>query len=163
MGKMTINSENIFFDIWLNPTYWDRPPSAKIFIDDTCVFEDTIIKDMHIRFKHCCDFEKQHTLTIERTGKTNNQTKFENNFMFDQILNINKIKIDNIDCKNLVEFICEYKPNYPEPWASQQLENGNKLEQILKGTRRLGHNGVWTFKFRSPFYQYLINWIKGNI
>jgi hypothetical protein len=163
MGKKLMESENIMFDIWLSSEYWDKPPAAKIFIDDKCVFNQTITKNTHVKFKYRCSFKQPHILKIERSGKTNNQTKFENNFIFDQILNINKIKIDNIDCKNLVEFICEYKPNYPEPWASQQLKNGNKLEQILKGTRILGHNGVWTFKFKSPFYQYLINWIKGNI
>lgn len=160
---MTIDSENIFFDIWLNPIYWDRPPSAKILIDDTCVFEDVVVEDIHIRFKHLCNFERHHILTIERTGKTNNQTKFENDLVFDQVLNISKIKIDNIDCKNLVDFTCEYKPNYPEPWTSKQQEKGNQLVNILEGTRILGHNGVWTFKFKSPFYQYLIDWIKGNI
>ena len=78
------------------------------------------------------------------------------------MLHIKSIEIDEIDIGALV-YEGVYTPEYPEPWASQQLILGKNLEKILKGTRILGHNGNWTFKFRSPFYQYIINWIKGNI
>ena len=49
-----------------------------------------------------------------------------------------------------------YKPEYPEPWATQQTKIGNKLPETLKNVTKMGHNGTWTFTFDSPFYMWLL-------
>ena len=79
------------------------------------------------------------------------------------ILIIEKIKIDNIDLKNLIQHRCLYTPVYPEPWASQQTDKGKDLPKILNGTMILGHNGEWEFEFKSPVYKFLIDWIKNKL
>ena len=75
--------------------------------------------------------------------------------MKDQILHIRDITIDEIDIGALV-YEGKYRPEYPEPWASQQANAGNKLPITLKNVTEMGHNGTWTFGFSSPFYMWLL-------
>ena len=46
----------------------------------------------------------------------------------------------------------EYKPEYPQPWASEQTD----LPPTLKNVTVMGHNGTWTLSFKSPFYMWLL-------
>ena len=73
----------------------------------------------------------------------------------DQLLHIKNIEIDEIDIGALV-FEGTYTPRYPEPWATQQRESGNKLEETLKNVTQMGHDGEWKFTFSSPFYMWLL-------
>ena len=71
------------------------------------------------------------------------------------MLHIKSIEIDEIDIGALV-FEGVYTPKYPEPWATQQAEQGNKLPETLKNVTQMGHNGTWNFTFTSPFYMWLL-------
>ena len=73
----------------------------------------------------------------------------------DQLLHIKSIEIDEIDLGSLL-FEGVYRPNYPEPWATQQRESGHNIPETLKNSTDLGHNGTWTFTFTSPFYMWLL-------
>jgi hypothetical protein len=73
----------------------------------------------------------------------------------DQLLNIKSIEIDEIDIGALV-YEGVYTPDYPEPWATQQRDAGVVLEKTSKNVTQMGHNGVWTFSFTSPFYMWLL-------
>ena len=73
----------------------------------------------------------------------------------DQLLNIKSIEIDEIDIGALV-YEGVYRPEYPEPCASQQRKAGKELPETLKNVTQMGHNGTWTFTFTSPFYMWLL-------
>ena len=73
----------------------------------------------------------------------------------DQLLNIKRIEIDEIDIGALV-YEGVYTPEYPEPWATQQREAGNDLTASFKNVTKIGHNGEWQFTFSSPFYMWLL-------
>ena len=75
--------------------------------------------------------------------------------MNDQLLNIKSIEIDEIDIGGLV-YEGVYEPTYPEPWATQQKKAGVVLQKTMKNVTCMGHNGVWRFKFQSPFYMWLL-------
>ena len=70
-------------------------------------------------------------------------------------MHINKIEIDEIDIGALV-FEGIYRPEYPEPWAAQQTQQGIELPDTIKNSPSMGHNGTWTFSFTSPFYMWLL-------
>ena len=156
-------SENIFFDIILESTYWDRPPKLEILVDGDQIGKYTIDQfESHIRFKRVMTFDQTHTLELRRTGKTNDQTKImPDGSLKTQMLKIKTIKLDNIDLKNLVLHSSNFEPNYPEPWASEQQKLGIILETQVPGELYLGHNGVWKFNFNSPIYKFLVDWAKG--
>jgi len=48
-----------------------------------------------------------------------------------------------------------YEPRYPEPWASQQLDQGIQLQSQLHNTDYLGWNGVWRLDFSVPIFTWI--------
>jgi hypothetical protein len=157
-------SENIFFDILLESTYWNRPPELEVVVDDHVVGQYVIDQpEFHIRFRRVMNFNQPHVLELKRTGKTNNQTRVLADGSYDtQMLCIKTVKLDNIDLRNLVWHSSYFEPEYPEPWATEQRAQGVELETQVPGEMYLGHNGLWRFEFTSPIYKFLVNWAKGN-
>ena len=156
-------SENIFFDIILESTYWDQPPELEILIDGDSIGHYTVDqREYHIRFRRVMAFDQPHTLELRRTGKNNDQTKImPDGSLQTQMLEIKTVRLDNIDLKNLILCDSNFEPDYPEPWASEQRAAGHELETSVPGELYLGHNGVWRFNFDSPIYKFLVTWAKG--
>ena len=109
-----------------------------------------------IEFEHTFENNKSYDLVINRSGKDKRQTVIKDGkIIIDQVLYIKSIEIDEVDIGPLI-YEGVYKPRYPEPWASEQIKKGIKLPESLKNSPDLGHNGVWTFTFESPFYMWLL-------
>jgi hypothetical protein len=157
-------SENIFFDIMLDSTYWDQPPGLEVLVDNESVGKYTINQaEFHIRFRRVMSFDHSHVLELRRTGKTQDQTRMLDDGTFiTQMLHIKTIKLDNIDLRNLIWHSSKFEPEYPEPWASEQRAQGIKLQDQVLGETYLGHNGIWRFTFTSPIYKFLVEWARGT-
>jgi hypothetical protein len=155
-----VATEKLKFKLELYAEYWDLMPSAEILMNDQTKFKAEISstkeKPTVIEFEHELENEKQYQLHIKRTGKKKNQTVVENGkIVKDQTLIIKSIEIDEIDLGTML-FEGYYRPEYPEPWATQQKQNGVELPAKFKNATRLGHNGLWTLTFTSPFYMWLL-------
>ena len=153
-------TEKLKFKLELYATMWDKPPVADIKINEKSFFKEEITstndKPTIIEFEHELEENKQYNLIINRLGKGTGQTVVKDGKIIkEQSLHIKSIEIDEIDIGALV-YEGVYKPNYPEPWATQQAEAGNKLPETLKNVTQMGHNGTWTFTFASPFYMWLL-------
>ena len=153
-------TEKLKFKLELYATMWNKPPVADITINGKSYFKDEITstkeKPTIIEFEHELEESKSYNLIINRSGKGNRETVVEDKkIVKDQLLHIKSIEIDEIDIGSLI-YEGIYKPEYPEPWASQQAEKGNKLPETLKNVTQMGHNGTWTFTFTSPFYMWLL-------
>ena len=154
-------TEKLKFKLELYATMWDRPPHAEILIDDKNHFKGDITgtedKPDLIEFEAEFEENKEYALIIERSGKSNNQTVIneKGDILKDQLLHIKSIEIDDIDLGHLV-YEGIYTPNYPEPWATQQRESGQDLKESFKNVTIIGHNGTWSFRFKSPFYMWLL-------
>jgi len=154
-------TENIKFKIELYATMWDKPPVAEVSINDKVYFtwfiKGTEDKPTLIEFVHECEEGKDYELIIKRSGKDKNQTVVDKkgNVLQDQLLEIKSIEIDEIDIGALV-YNGVYKPEYPEPWATQQRAAGTELLESFKNVTSMGHNGTWRLKFESPFYMWLL-------
>ncbi|MBC8435602.1 MAG: hypothetical protein H8D84_01315 [Proteobacteria bacterium] len=153
-------TEKLKFKLELYATMWDKPPIADIKINEKSYFKEEIAstkdKPTIIEFEQELEEGKSYNLIIDRLGKGKRQTIVENEKIIkDQLLNIKSIEIDEIDLGSLI-YDGVYKPNYPEPWATQQAEAGNKLPETLKNVTQMGHNGTWTLTFTSPFYMWLL-------
>ena len=152
-------TEKLKFKLELYATMWDKPPIADIKINEKSYFNEEITstedKPTIVEFEHELEAGKC-DLIINRVDKHINQTVVkEGKIVKDQLLHIKSIEIDDIDIGSLV-YEGIYKPEYPEPWATQQAEAGNKLPETLKNVTQMGHNGTWTFTFDSPFYMWLL-------
>ena len=155
-----INSEIIGFNIALYSTYWDNPPIAEVFLNDESFFKGEITnneKDPHvITFKKELIDEQTYKVTIKLIDKKDNQTIVENGKIIkDQLLSIKFINIDEIDLGGLI-YEGKYYPDYPEPWASQQRQEGKNLPEFLTNVTTMGHNGRWELAFKTPFYLWLL-------
>ena len=59
-----------------------------------------------------------------------------------------------------------YEPRYPEPWATQQQDQGVVLKQHLSPHTYLGWPGKWTLTFDVPVFTWIhrvqnLGWIYG--
>lgn len=153
------DQETIIFDIWIGAEFWDKPASIEVSLDNEVKFASTLFLPgvQKFSFSATLDFVSQHRLTIKRFGKTIDQTKVINGVLQDQIVWLEKLLIDGIDVQHLVHSSSLYFPEFPEPWASEQIKEGIELEYpVISGTH-WGHNGVWQLDFTSPFYKFLLN------
>ncbi len=156
-----MGTEKLKFKLELFATMWDKPPHVEISVTNELCFkgdiEGTETKPNIIEFERNLEENKTHNLILNRLGKTNMQTVVneKGDILNDQLLNIKKIEIDDIDIGALI-YEGNYTPDYPEPWFSQQKEAGIELPKTFKSVTEIGHNGIWNFEFKSPFYMWLL-------
>tara|TARA_B110000211_G_C13560900_1_gene327752 strand:- start:13 stop:495 length:483 start_codon:yes stop_codon:yes gene_type:complete len=154
-------TEKLKFKLELYATMWDKPPHAEILIGDKSHFAGDITgtedKPDVVEFEHEFEEGVDYELIIKRLGKEKNQTVVNNkgDLLKDQLLHIKSIEIDEINIGGLV-YDGLYMPYYPEPWATQQREAGTELPESFTNVTRMGHNGTWGLKFKSPFYMWLL-------
>ena len=154
-------TEKLKFKLELYSTYWNKKPIVDVKVNDKSYFKNEIAGTKEnptlIEFEQECEEGKDYQLILDRSNKDKRETIINENgdLLKDQLLHIKSIEIDEIDLGALL-FEGVYRPNYPEPWATQQRESGNNLPETLKNSTDLGHNGTWTFTFTSPFYMWLL-------
>ena len=153
-------TESLKFKIELYSTYWNKPPIVEVKVGDKSYFKNEITSTEKeptlIEFTHDCESEKSHNLSLIRTNKNVKETVVENNkIVKDQLLNVKYVEIDEINIGSLI-YEGVYTPEYPQPWATQQHNKGVTLPKSFKNVTQMGHNGVWAFKFTSPFYMWLL-------
>jgi len=152
--------EKLKFKLELYSTRWDKAPRAEILINEHNHYNQEITgtekEPTVIEFEHELKEGEKYRLIINRSGKDTRQTVVENGQIIkDQLLHIKSIEIDEIDIGALV-YSGLYTPKYPEPWATQQRQEGNKLPESFKNVTTIGHNGRWELSFASPFYMWLL-------
>ena len=157
---MTANKEKLKFRLELWAEHWDKKPIAEIRINSDSKFQSEIDgtedNPTLIEVEHELVEGEKYDLQIVRSNKDGKQTVIEDGeIVKDQLLNIKSIEIDEIDIGGLV-YEGVYTPNYPEPWATQQRQAGTELPESFKSVTKMGHNGVWSLQFKSPFYMWLL-------
>tara|TARA_Y100000590_G_C14921019_1_gene713823 strand:- start:12 stop:494 length:483 start_codon:yes stop_codon:yes gene_type:complete len=154
-------TEKLKFKLQLYSTHWNKKPIVDVKINDKSYFKNEITGTKEnptlIEFEQECEEGKDYQLILDRSNKDKRQTivNEKGDILHDQLLHIKSIEIDEIDLGALL-FEGVYRPNYPEPWATQQREAGHNIPETLKNSIDLGHNGTWTFTFTSPFYMWLL-------
>jgi hypothetical protein len=144
------NTESLKFNVVIRSTWTTHPPSIEIKIDDVTIEKniDLVQGINHISFDVDL-FHKSHQLIINRHGATSLDRS--------QMITIEKLSIDNIDCDRLILTNSWFEPTYPEPWATEQRNQGNQLLDKIPFETVLGHNGTWKFDFACPVYPLLLN------
>ena len=102
------------------------------------------------------NLDKKQELTITLTNKSSNKDTVLKNgkIVMDKLVKIEKIVLDEVNIKKFI-FEADYKPIYPEPWATQQREQGKELLSNIPNSNSLGFNGTWTLYYEnSPIYYF---------
>ena len=157
---MTTKKEKLKFALELWAEYWDKKPIAEIRINAETKYraeiDGTEDKPTLIEFEHELVEGEEYDLQIVRSNKENSQTFLQDGeIVKDQLLNIKSIEIDDIDIGALV-YEGIYTPEYPEPWATDTKKAGKELPESMPNVTCMGHNGVWSLRFGSPFYMWLL-------
>jgi hypothetical protein len=157
--KLIKTSDKVTTDVD-NKNLFDYNSNKPILNTENSYFKEEItnLKEdaFTITFEHELEHGVSYDLVIKRSNKDKGQTVVEGGkIVKDQSLHIGEITIDEIDIGALV-YEGIYRPEYAEPWASQQAKAGIKLPETLKNVTEMGHNGTWTFTFNSPFYMWLL-------
>jgi hypothetical protein len=147
--------ELINIKLTLETEYQIIPPAITAKINERIFYND-VIKDskLEISTTYHCKHNHDYCIQLIRRGKTDNCPE--------QLVNIVGMEIDNVNVRDIMWHTSVFRPEYPEPWASQQKQKGIDLEDAIHGETILGHNGIWEFEFSSPFYQFLIAKVRGQ-
>lgn len=154
-------SENLKFKLQVYSSFWDKCPKIDILINDELNYTGEINGSEQsptlIEFEKKLEEDQEYKLVIKRYNKTADQCKIDSDgkIIKDQLLHIKSIEIDEIDIGSLI-YEGLYTPEYPEPWYSQQVKANKTPEKSFKNATSMGHNGIWEFKFQSPFYMWLL-------
>ena len=143
--------------IRLKPIWHNDPPVINIGINNDV--QQIILQDNQT-FYYEFTANNTSTLTVELLNKTDADTCPDKGL--DKAVIIESISFFDITDD---QFIWQgvYKPDYPEPWYSEQAI---KPEPLLKNHTYLSWNGKWTLIFDLPVFTWIhrvqnLGWIYG--
>ena len=144
----------VVIDIHLRSVWHDNPPEINIGINNDI---QRIILSENQTFHYEFDTDKSVVLTVELLNKTDADTVNG----LDKAVIIESVSFFGISDPKFA-WAGEYRPEYPEPWASQQHE----LKSLLKSHTYLSWNGKWTLTFTVPVFTWIhqiqdLGWIYG--
>jgi len=144
-------------DIHLRSIWHDDPPEINIGIDDD--IQRIVLRDNQM-FHYEFTADNTATLTVELLNKTDADTRPDKGL--DKAVIIESVSFFDIEDDRFV-WQGEYRPEYPEPWYSEQTV---RPEPLLKNHTYLSWNGKWTLTFDLPVFTWIhrvqnLGWIYG--
>ena len=142
------------FDITIQTNFWNKSPSLVIKFDKKPVLE---VSNFESDRKRTLQFnlevtEGDHQLIIERKNKPIKDTVLKDGKIIkDSTVNLVDIVIDKISIEPLLDK-AKFFPKYPEPWLTQQKQNGQAPPTMYDYCRTLHHNGDWILDFTTPIH-----------
>jgi hypothetical protein len=133
----------VVIDIQLRSVWHDDPPEINIGINNN--IEQVLLTDNRV-FHYEFVSSETSVLTVELLNKTDVDTVNG----LDKAVVIESVSFFGISDPKFA-WAGIYKPNYPEPWASQQTD----LKPLLKNHTYLGWNGKWTLTFDVPVFTWI--------
>lgn len=133
----------VVIDIHLQSVWHDNPPEINIGINDD--IDRIVLTDDRV-FHYEFVTDNSVVLTVELLNKTNADTVNG----LDKAVIIESVSFFGISDPKFA-WAGEYRPEYPEPWASQQHE----LKPLLKNHTYLSWNGKWTLTFSVPVFTWI--------
>jgi hypothetical protein len=137
--------------VLLKPVHHAKPLQVRLGINDnltTVNLQDTTTINFEFATAKNC------TLTVELPNKQNQEAVI-----------VESVSFFGIEDPKFA-WAGIYKPNYPEPWASQQRSQGVVLKQQLDAHTYLGWPGKWQLTFTVPVFTWIhktqnLGWIYG--
>lgn len=140
--------EDIEISVSLNGTFWKVPPKAKVFVNETLIFDDIVDSKKQISFSGKLP-DGKHVLAIELCEKDKYQTIIEDGkIVKDQLLNIDSISFDEIEIGFLKYALSKYY--YNENLIDKDPAKADS------SVINLGINGRWELEFTTPIYIWLL-------
>ena len=146
--------------IKLTPVFHANPPEIRLGIDKN-LSTVTLTEPSEFNFEFISSGPCK--LIVEFLNKTNEDTVADQGL--DKAVVIDHVNFFGIQDPKFV-WLGVYEPKYPEPWASEQTQNGVVLKQQLTNQTYLAWNGKWTLTFDVPVFTWVhqvqnLGWIYG--
>ena len=142
---MVTRSYETRLSLTIVPLWKDTAPRIKIHVNDTCEFDDVWAETGIWTWRGNLP-QGEHWLHVELYDK--------NDMDSTQSLQVKDIVLNDIPSDDAV-YQSLYRPIYPEPWASQQVQQGHTLSPVLTGVDYLGWNGRWSLKLEIPVFTWI--------
>ena len=135
--------------VTLRPIWHQEPPLVRV----GCLGQQQdIILDRTVTTRHRAATSGQQQLTVQFLNKTDRDTDLDRGL--DKAVVIDGISFFGIHDKKFI-WMGQYRPCYPEPWATQQRDLGRAPDPVLTNVDRLSWNGVWTLDFDLPIFTWI--------
>jgi len=132
--------------ILLNPRWHSDAPQIRVGCGRE-IYNYVLYDQRWFDFEFDSD-QSQETIAVEFLNKLDTDTVLEQNL--DKAVIVEAVEFFGITDPQFV-WAGEYRPRYPEPWASEQ----DQLEPVLKHHNYLGWNGKWTLTFDVPVFTWM--------
>ena len=144
-----MNNYTADFSININRQFVNTVPAIKIKFDTEEVFAGLLDLDKCINFTSPGRPPGLYRLNIEFYNK--DYTEYIN-YNKDQYVSIESVYVEKYPHNFAI--YSKYFPEYPEPWKSQQLEQGIKLKEQIH-SNYMGWNGIWQLDVELPIYRWI--------
>lgn len=137
-----MSQEKVDLEIRLSGTWWNLPPSARVWLDDQILLDKEIRVPETIKWTGTLN-EGPHFIKVDLHNKDYNRETIlkDEKIIKDQLLNIDEILIDDIPMGFLLHQNSKYR-----------TEDGRDVQRCIN----LGWNGQWSFEFNVPIYVWLL-------
>ena len=142
---MGINRHRLDLALTVDACYQQDPPECQVWLGDQILFENTLTEITTIRYQTTLP-AADHVLKI----RYHNKSKQDHT----QAILIKSIDFNNIQDPKFV-WSGVYTPTYPEPWATQQRDQGKPLISKLTNVDCIGWEGEWALTFSVPVFTWI--------
>lgn len=133
--------ERVKVELKISSTFWDIPPRTKIYLNNDVLYTGLLTEPQTLIWEGNL-IEGEQIIKLVYRDKDVSQTVLEDDVIVkDQLINIDALSIDDINCDKLLHTLSEYEHS-----------DGTTETSVIN----LGKNGTWTFKFKSPVYIWLL-------
>lgn len=155
-----VTNHPVQIEVRLKPVWHKDPPEINIGINDNL---QTVVLQNEQTFCYNFTASDQAQLTVEFLNKTNQDTVADRGL--DKAVIIESVSFFGITDPRFV-WQGVYTPDYPEPWATEQRNQGVVLKQQLTNQTYLAWNGKWMLTFKIPVFTWIhqvqnLGWIYG--
>ena len=140
---------NTCIEVVLEPSFEIDPPRIRCWMDNLEATDIVLDEPKTIIINEVMSLAA-HSIFIEFYNKTVEDSQPG---LKDKAVVIKDVRIEGLSTTKISQGI--YLPQFPEPWASQQREQGIDLFEEFKHSTYMGWNGQWIFDFAVPIYDWI--------
>jgi hypothetical protein len=138
---------NTTIALTLSPVWHNDPPLVEMHIDGQTQ-QVNLTSTQTFNYQTQC-YPKNLIVSVRLLNKKDSDTIPEKNL--DKAVVVESLSINGITDPMFV-WLGKYRPDYPEPWYSQQI---TKPQAVLDNQNYLGWNGVWSVDVEVPAFQWI--------
>lgn len=127
------------------PTYENKAPHVTVKLNDQKIWTGDLLIETAFIFSEVLTVGT-HKLSVTLDNKTNSDSNLH--------ITVSRVTFEGITSPSFV-YQGVYRPEYPEPWATEQQTLGVNLENELVGVTELGWNGTWELEFTVPVFTWI--------